>query len=69
METVVNQNVGYSFTINIETEKREGNGTKYPDKTVVSARLSGHEESYEKVVERLAEAKKKVKEILEEASS
>lgn len=64
MEIVTNQQVGYSFSISIEKETRTENSTKYPDKTVVSARLSGNEQSWEDVTKRLAEAKAKIKEIL-----
>ena len=64
METIINQNVGYSFSVNIESERRVDNGTKYPDKQVVSARISGNEATYEDVVKRLADAKAKVKEVL-----
>lgn len=63
-QTVTNKHVGYSFSVSIEKETREESGTKYPDKTVVSARLSGNEESFEAVEKRLAEAKAKIKEVL-----
>lgn len=64
--TVVNQHVGYSFSVNIEKETRQESGTKYPDKTVVSARLSGNEDTFEAVTKRLEEAKAKIKEVIGE---
>lgn len=63
-QIVKNQHVGYSFSVSVEKETREESGTKYPDKTVVSARISGNEETFEAVTKRLDEAKTKIGEVL-----
>jgi len=66
-ETIVtNKHVGYSFSVSIEKETREKTDAKYPDKTVVSARISGNEESFEAVQKRLDAAKKEIKKVLGE---
>lgn len=62
--TVVNQHVGYSFSVSVEKETRAVTKAKYPDKTVVSVRVSGNEESYEAVVKRLVEAKGEIRKVL-----
>ncbi len=61
---IVNKTAGYSFHIKIEKEVRTETGAKYPDKSVVSATLSGNDESFDAVVQHVKEAKKTIDEVL-----
>jgi len=61
---IVNKTAGYSFHIKIEREIRTETGAKYPDKSVVSASLSGNDEAFVTMVEHAIQARKTIDEIL-----
>lgn len=61
---VTNRYVGYHFDIKIEKEIRTETGAKYPDKSVVTASLSGNAETLTDVISQLKSAKLVVEELL-----
>lgn len=63
---ITNMAVGYHFDIKIEREIRTETGAKYPDKSVVTASLSGNASSFEAIVEQAKKAREAIEELLVE---
>ena len=61
---VTQKTVGCRWHYHIEVEHREETGAKYPDKTVVKAGFSGHEDEYEDAVAMIVLAREKAKELV-----
>jgi hypothetical protein len=63
---ITSTTVGYHFSITVEREIRTETGAKYPDKSVVTASLSGNAPSFEVAVEQAKTAKAEIEKLLAE---
>jgi len=63
---IVNRAEGYGFHITVEREIRTETGAKYPDKSVVTATLSGNDPSFEATTEHIKKAREAIEELLAE---
>lgn len=54
---ITNRTAGYNFHVKIEREVRTQTEAKYPDKSVVSATLSGNDDAFETMIEHAEKAK------------
>jgi len=63
---ITNMAVGYHFDIKIEREIRTETGAKYPDKSVVTASLSGNAPTFDAVIEQAKKAREAIEELLVE---
>ena len=63
---ITSTTVGYHFSITVDREIRTETGAKYPDKSVVTASLSGNAPSFEAAVEQAKTAKAEIEKLLAE---
>jgi hypothetical protein len=68
-QLIESKKVGFSFSLAIEKELRTETGAKYPDKSVLNARLEGNADSFDEVVKLLGQAKTEINKVLTEKAA
>jgi hypothetical protein len=64
---IIQRQLGFSWSLSIERERRTDTGSRYPDKDVIQARVSGNCLTYTGAIEQLRNAKAEIEKLLREA--